>query len=151
MSKLSLQIWTRINRAMKNKLPHCNFWIALQTKCRLINFFLFKERIRVFLHSGIVYEFQWGGCNATYYGKTKRHFKDVWTPWIYCFYQKESERGYTAWKVSKYGPEKTPYLNIFHAVITILPWRDIIYFAIIHLVLTIFPHWPATTMTLKLP
>ena len=22
----------------------------------------------------------------------------------------------TAWKMSKYGPEKTPYLDIFHAV-----------------------------------
>ena len=60
---------------MKNKLPHCNFRIAFQTKCTLINFFVFKERTPVFLHSGIVYEFQWGGCNATYYGKTKRHFK----------------------------------------------------------------------------
>ena len=26
-------------------------------------------------HSGIVYKFQCGSCNATYYGKTKRHFK----------------------------------------------------------------------------
>ena len=25
--------------------------------------------------SGIVYKFQCGSCNATYYGKTKRHFK----------------------------------------------------------------------------
>ena len=28
-----------------------------------------------FLRSGIVYKFQCGSCNATYYGKTKRHFK----------------------------------------------------------------------------
>ena len=27
------------------------------------------------LHSCIVYKFQFDGCNATYYGKTKRHFK----------------------------------------------------------------------------
>ena len=29
----------------------------------------------VFLRSGIVYKFKCGSCNATYYGKTKRHFK----------------------------------------------------------------------------
>ena len=27
------------------------------------------------LRSGIVYKFQCGSCNATFYGKTKRHFK----------------------------------------------------------------------------
>ena len=29
----------------------------------------------VFLRSDIVYKCKCGGCNATYYGKTKRHFK----------------------------------------------------------------------------
>ena len=27
------------------------------------------------LFSGLVYKYKCGGCNATYYGKTKRHFK----------------------------------------------------------------------------
>ena len=27
------------------------------------------------VHSGLVYKYKCGGCNATYYGKTKRHFK----------------------------------------------------------------------------
>ena len=27
------------------------------------------------LLSGLVYQYKCGGCNATYYGKTKRHFK----------------------------------------------------------------------------
>ena len=35
----------------------------------------FKNKIPSFLRSGIVYKFQCGSCNATYYGKTKRHFK----------------------------------------------------------------------------
>ena len=75
LGKLSLQIRTRINRVMKNKLPHCILQIVFQTKCKLINYFTFKDKIPVFLCSGIVYKFKCGGCNATYYSKTKRHFK----------------------------------------------------------------------------
>ena len=59
---------------MKNKLPHCNFRIVFQSKCKLINFFTFKDKIPIFLRSGIVYKCKCGGCNATYYGKAKRHF-----------------------------------------------------------------------------
>ena len=75
LGKFSLQIRTRITRAVKNKPPHCNFRIVFQTKYKLINFFTFKDKFPVFLRSGILYEFKCGGCNATYYGKTKRHFK----------------------------------------------------------------------------
>ena len=75
LGKLSLQIRTRINCVMKNKLPHCNFRILLQSKCKLINFFTFKYKIPIFLRSGIVYKFKCDRCNATYYGKTKRRFK----------------------------------------------------------------------------
>ena len=73
LGKLSLQIRTRINRVMKNKLPHCNFRIVFQSK--LINFFISKDKIPVFLRSGIVYKLKCGGCNTTYYCKTKHHFK----------------------------------------------------------------------------
>ena len=73
--KFLLQIRTRINHVMKNKLPHCKLQIVFQTKCKLINSFAFKDRIPVFLLSGIVYKFKCGDCNATYYGKTKGHFK----------------------------------------------------------------------------
>ena len=75
LGKLSLQIRTRVNRVVRNKLLHCNLRIAFQGKCKLINFFTFKDKIPVFLLSRIVYKFKSGGCNATYYGKTKRHFK----------------------------------------------------------------------------
>ena len=75
LGKLSLQICTRINRVMKNKLPHYNFKTVFQTKSKLVNFFTFKDKIPVFLRSGIFYKFKCGGCNAPYYGKTKRHFK----------------------------------------------------------------------------
>ena len=75
LGNLSLQIHTRINRIMKNKLTYCNIRFVFQTKCKISNFFTFKDKIPSFLGSGIVYKFQCGSCNATYYGKTKRHFK----------------------------------------------------------------------------
>ena len=75
LGKLSLQIRTRINRIMKNKLPYCNIRFVFQTKCKISNFFTFKDKIPSFLRSGIVYKFHCGSCNATYYDKTKRHFK----------------------------------------------------------------------------
>ena len=75
LSKLSLQIRTRTNLVMKNKLLHCNFRIAFQTKCKLINFLALKNKIPVFLHCGIVFKFKCGGFNATYYDNTKRQFQ----------------------------------------------------------------------------
>ena len=75
LGKLSLQIRTRINRIMKNKLPYCNIRFVFQTRCKISNFFTFKDKIPSLLRSGIVYKCECGSCNATYYGKTKRHFK----------------------------------------------------------------------------
>ena len=93
LSKLSLQIRKRINPIMKNKLPY-NLRLVFQIECniskdRIPSFFhcivLIRE-IRVsentlsgifyaVLRSGVVYYFQCGGCDATYYGKSKDHFK----------------------------------------------------------------------------
>ena len=44
LGKFSLQIRTRIYCVMKNKLPHSNFQIVFQSKCKLINFFTFKVK-----------------------------------------------------------------------------------------------------------
>ena len=75
LSKFRLQISARINRIMKNELPYCNFWFVFQTKCKLNNFFTFKDKTPSFFCSGIVNKFHLAGCNTTYYGKCKRHFK----------------------------------------------------------------------------
>ena len=75
LDKLSLQIGSRINRVLKNKLLHCNVRVAFKSKCKFINFVTFKDKIPVFARSGIVYKIKCHWCNATYYGKTKRHFK----------------------------------------------------------------------------
>ena len=60
---------------MKNKPQYCSIRFVFQTKCKISNFFAFKDKIPSFLRSGIVYKFGYSGCNASYYGKTKRHFE----------------------------------------------------------------------------
>ena len=67
---------TEWKRLMKNKLPYCNSQILFQTKGKFINFshskikLLFSYVLALFINSSVV-----GGCNAIYYGKTKRHLK----------------------------------------------------------------------------
>ena len=75
LRKLFLQIRTRINCIMKNKLPYCNIRFVFQSKCKISNVFTLKDKIPSFSRSNIVYKFKCGSCNATYYGKSKRHFK----------------------------------------------------------------------------
>ena len=43
LGKLSLQIRTRINCVVKSKLSYCNFRIVFQTNCKLINFFTYSK------------------------------------------------------------------------------------------------------------
>ena len=78
LGKFSIQIRTRINRIMKNKLPYCNIRFVFQTKCKIKNSFTFKDKVPSFLHSSIAYKFQCGNCNATYYGKTKLECVSTW-------------------------------------------------------------------------
>ena len=49
--------------------------MIFKANVRLRSLFRFKDRLPKFLQSGLVYRFECSGCNATYYGKTKRHFK----------------------------------------------------------------------------
>ena len=39
------------------------------------SFFTFKDKVPKMSHSGLVYKYKCGGCNDTYYGKTKHYFK----------------------------------------------------------------------------
>ena len=71
LGKLSLQIQTRINCIMKNKLPYCNIRFAFQTKCKISNFLHLKKKF----HCSYFLALQLPSCNATYQGKTKRHLK----------------------------------------------------------------------------
>ena len=49
LGKFSLQICTKINHIMENKLTCCNLQIVLQTKCKISNLFTFKKQNSVIL------------------------------------------------------------------------------------------------------
>ena len=51
----------------------CKF--AFTSPVRLKNFLTIKDKLPNMLLSGLACNYKCGGCNATYYGNTKRHFK----------------------------------------------------------------------------
>ena len=56
-------------------MTFCNLKIVFTLLVRVKCFFIFKDKLPKMLLSGLVYKYKCGGCNATYYGKTERHFK----------------------------------------------------------------------------
>ena len=56
-------------------MTSCNSKIVFTSHVRVKTFFTFKVKLPKRLLSGLVYKYKCGGCNATYCGKTKRHFK----------------------------------------------------------------------------
>ena len=53
----------------------CKIQIVFKNQRNLSNVFHFKDRLPYGLVSCVVYEFQCGRCNASYYGETDRHLK----------------------------------------------------------------------------
>ena len=58
-----------------DKLTSCNLKIVFTSPVRVKSYFTFRNKLPKMLLSGVVYKYNRGGCNATYYGKIKRHFK----------------------------------------------------------------------------
>ena len=71
----SFQIQKKLQKLFSDKLMSCNLKIVFTLLVRVKSFFTFKDKLPKMLLPGLVYEYERGGCNATYYGKTKRHFK----------------------------------------------------------------------------
>ena len=69
------QILKKLQKLFTDKLTSCNLKIVFTSPVRVKSFFTFKDKLPKMLLSGLVYQYRCGGCNATYYGKTKRHFK----------------------------------------------------------------------------
>ena len=75
LGSTSFQIRKKLQKLFSNKLTSCNLKIVFTSPVRIKSFFTFRDKIPKMLLSGLFYQYKCGGCNATYYGKTKRHFK----------------------------------------------------------------------------
>ena len=75
LGRTSFQIRKKLQKLFSDKLTSCNLKIVFTSPVRVKSFFTFKDKSPKMLLSGLVYKYKCGGCNATYYGKTKRYFK----------------------------------------------------------------------------
>ena len=73
LGSISLQTRTKLKKSLKNILNYCKLQMVFKNKTRLGNNFHFKDQIPKDLTSGVVYKFQCGLCNESYYGECMRH------------------------------------------------------------------------------
>ena len=68
-----MQTRTKLQQALKGVLNCCKLEIVFKCQARLSNSLRYKDRIPKDLISGVVYKFQCGLCNESYYGESIRH------------------------------------------------------------------------------
>ena len=73
LDSISLQTRTKLKKSLKNILNCCKLQIVFKNKTRLGNNFHFKDQIPKDLTSAVVYKFQCGLCNESYYGECMGH------------------------------------------------------------------------------
>ena len=73
LGPLSLQTRTKLRKSLKGILNCCKLQIVFKSQNKLAKAFRFKDRIPKKLTSGVVYKFQCGLCNQSYYGECVRH------------------------------------------------------------------------------
>ena len=67
---ISSQTRTTVQLALKAVLNFFKLEIVFKCQARLSNSFRYKDPIRKGLISGVVYKFQCGLCNVSYYGES---------------------------------------------------------------------------------
>ena len=75
LGSILFQIPKKLQKLFSDKLTSLNLKIVFTSPVRVKNFCTFKDKLRKILLSGLAYKYKCGDFNATYYGKTKRHFK----------------------------------------------------------------------------
>ena len=75
LASTSFQIRKKLQKLFSDKLTSFNLKIVFTSPVRIKRFFIIKDKLPKMLLSGLFYQYKCGGCNATYYGKTKHHFK----------------------------------------------------------------------------
>ena len=71
----SIYLQTKLKKSLKSILNCCKLQIVFKNKTRLGNNFHFKDQIPKDLTSGVVYKFQCGLYNESYYGECMRRHR----------------------------------------------------------------------------
>ena len=64
---------TKLQQAFKGALNCCKLEISFKCQTKFSNSFWYKDPMPKYLISGVVYKFQCGLCNESYYGESIRH------------------------------------------------------------------------------
>ena len=72
--KNSLQLRSKLVKSEKSNLIFCHLKVVFHSPYKLRTLFRFKDTFDKKIRSDIVYRYWYSSCNATYYGKTYRHF-----------------------------------------------------------------------------
>ena len=75
LGNVSFQIRKKLQKLLTNKLAPSNLKIVITSPVTVKSFFVFKDKLPKMSLSGLVYKYKCGGCNTTYFGKTKGRFK----------------------------------------------------------------------------
>ena len=74
IGKKSLQLRSKLVKSVQNNLSFCHLKVVFQSPYKLHTLFRFKDTLNKKIRSYLVYRYSCSSCNATYYGKTYRHF-----------------------------------------------------------------------------
>ena len=89
---ISWQNRTKLQQAIKGVLNCCKLEIAFKCQTKPSNSFRFKATILTDLISGVVFEFQWGLCNESYYWREYQTLRyKIWGAHRTTFYWKEGQ------------------------------------------------------------
>ena len=74
IGKKSLQLRSKLVKSVHNNSSFCHLKVVFLSPCKLCTLFRFKDTLDKKIRSDLVYRCWCSSCNATYYGKTYRHF-----------------------------------------------------------------------------
>ena len=74
LGKHSLELKSKLSRYFSKYFPACRIKVIFKCSSRLNRFLVFKDKIPSNVRSHLLYRYTCSGCNATYIGKTRRHY-----------------------------------------------------------------------------
>ena len=73
LGSVSGKVHKKLKSLAKRYLPGSEIVVIFKSPSRLSSVFNFKDKLPLYLVSGVIYKYTCSRCNSTYVGKTKRH------------------------------------------------------------------------------